>query len=160
MVFAETGRQLGDETELVRGSKGADGRSKKGDFLATLGDSSGAPGARIAVEVEDQQVRLKAAIDELQEGKANREASVGIFVSARARRAERGWRLPADRRGFLLHSGPCRSGSREAAAFLRFGVPHRPGHGGKTVECLESSVQSRRYPRRRPRPAPSRTAAV
>jgi hypothetical protein len=82
-VFAETGRQLGDETELVRGSKGADGRSKKGDFVATLGESSGAPGARIAVEVKDQQVRLKAAIEELQEAKANREASVGIFVFAR-----------------------------------------------------------------------------
>lgn len=48
-----------------------------------LGKSSGSPGARIAVEVKDQQVRLKAAIEELQEAKANREASAAIFVFAR-----------------------------------------------------------------------------
>lgn len=82
-IFAEAGRQLGDDTELVRGSVGTVSRCKKGDFLSTLGESSGAPGLRIVVEVKDQPVRLKDAIDELQDAKANREAAVGIFVFAR-----------------------------------------------------------------------------
>jgi len=82
-VFAELGNQLGDGTELVRGTVGAVSRCKKGDFLATLGDTSGAPGFGIVVEVKDQPLRLKDAIDELQEAKKNREAVSGIFVFAR-----------------------------------------------------------------------------
>jgi hypothetical protein len=82
-VFAEVGNQLGDDTELVRGTVGAVSRCKKGDFVATLGDTSGAPGLRIAVEVKDQPLRLKDAIDELQEAKKNRDAVSGIFVFAR-----------------------------------------------------------------------------
>jgi hypothetical protein len=82
-VFAEAGNQLGDETELVRGTVGVVSRCKKGDFVATLGDTCGAPGLRIVVEVKDQTRRLKDAIDELQEAKKNREAISGIFVFAR-----------------------------------------------------------------------------
>jgi hypothetical protein len=81
--FAEAGRQVGDETELVRGTVGVISRCKKGDFVAILGDTSGAPGERVVVEVKDQPMRLKDAIDELQEAKKNREASCGIFVFAR-----------------------------------------------------------------------------
>lgn len=82
-VFAELGNQLGDETELVRGTVGAVSRCKKGDFVATLGETSGAPGLSVVVEVKDQPLRLKDAIDELQEAKKNREALSGIFVFAR-----------------------------------------------------------------------------
>ncbi|CAN5460116.1 hypothetical protein BH10PLA2_BH10PLA2_30990 [soil metagenome] len=82
-VFARLGSQLGDETELVRGLVGSVSKCKKGDFVATLGETSGAPGQRIAVEVKSQPLRLKDAIDELQEAKKNREASCGIFVFAR-----------------------------------------------------------------------------
>lgn len=83
-VFSAIGRQLGDDTELVRGVPGSVNRGKKGDFVATLGETSGAPGLKIVIEVKDQPVRLKAAIDELQEAKANREASIGIFVFSRS----------------------------------------------------------------------------
>jgi hypothetical protein len=82
-VFAELGNQLGDGTELVRGTIGAVSRCKKGDYVATLGDTSGAPGLGVVVEVKDQPLRLKDAIDELQEAKKNREAVSGIFVFAR-----------------------------------------------------------------------------
>jgi hypothetical protein len=58
-------------------------RCKKGDFVAKLGDTSGAPGLRIVVEVKDQTYRWKDTIDELQEAKKNREAISGIFVFAR-----------------------------------------------------------------------------
>jgi hypothetical protein len=81
--FAELGKQLGDETELVRGTAGAISRCKRGDFVATLGETSGAPGQKVVVEVKDQPVRLKDAIDELQEAKKNREAACGIFIFAR-----------------------------------------------------------------------------
>jgi|LSQX01.3.fsa_nt_gb uncharacterized protein YfcZ (UPF0381/DUF406 family) len=82
-VFAETGRQLGDETELVRGNVGALSRCKKGDFVSALGESSGAPGMKIVVEVKDQPIKAKDAIDELQEAKRNREAAIGILAFAR-----------------------------------------------------------------------------
>jgi hypothetical protein len=82
-AFAQLGRQVGDETELVRGTVGALSRCKKGDFLATLGETSAAPGERMVVEVKDQPLRLKNAIDEMQEARKNREANCGIFVFAR-----------------------------------------------------------------------------
>ncbi len=82
-VFAVAGERLGDETEMVRGLVGVLPRNKKGDFVATLGDTCGAHGERIVVEVKDQVLRLKDAVDELQEAKKNREASCGIFVFAR-----------------------------------------------------------------------------
>ncbi len=82
-VFADIGRQLGDQTEAVGTLTGAVARSKKGDFVATLGETSGSPGLKIVVEVKDQALRLKDAIDELQEAKENRDAKCGIFVFAR-----------------------------------------------------------------------------
>ena len=82
-VFAEMGNQLGDETALVRGTVGVLSRCKKGDFVAVLGDTCGAHGQKIVIEVKDQTVRLKDAIDELQEAKKNREAVSGIFVFVR-----------------------------------------------------------------------------
>lgn len=82
-VFAELGKQLGDTTELVRGTVGSVSRCKKGDFVATLGETSGAPGLSVVVEIKDQPLRLKDAIDELQDAKRNREAVSGIFVFAR-----------------------------------------------------------------------------
>lgn len=81
-VFADLGRRLGDETESVRGTPGAL-RKKTGDFHAALGESTGAPGTRIVVEVKNQRMRFKDAVDELQEAKANREAAAGIFVFAK-----------------------------------------------------------------------------
>jgi hypothetical protein len=80
--FARLGGQLGDETELVRGNVGCISRCKKGDYVATLGETSGAPGQRVVIEVKNQPLRLKDTIDELQEAKKNREASCGIFVFA------------------------------------------------------------------------------
>lgn len=82
-AFAEIGRAVGDETELVRGAVGVVARCKKGDFLATLGEASGAPGVKLAVEVKEQFIRLKEAMNELQNAKENREAAYGIFVFAR-----------------------------------------------------------------------------
>jgi hypothetical protein len=80
-VVAEMGRQFGDETELVRGTPGIH-KCKVGDHLITLGETTGAPGLRIVVEVKDQPYKAKKAVTELQEAKNNREAVSGIFVFA------------------------------------------------------------------------------
>ena len=81
-VFAEIGRQLGDETEFVRGTPGQT-RKKVGDFVATLGETAGAPGVRIVFEAKDSSRRLREAIDELEAAKENRAASIGIFAFAK-----------------------------------------------------------------------------
>jgi hypothetical protein len=81
-VVAVMGRQFGDATELVRGTRGA-GNCKIGDHLITLGETTGAPGLCIVVEAKDQEYKLKKAIAELQEAKKNREAVSGIFIFAK-----------------------------------------------------------------------------
>jgi hypothetical protein len=80
--LAEWGRQVGDETQLVRGTPGAL-KQKWGDYLITLGDTSGAPLAKIVVEVKDQAFKAKPAIEEMEKAKKNREAALGIFVFAK-----------------------------------------------------------------------------
>jgi hypothetical protein len=81
-VVAQMGRQFGDETEFVRGTPGVN-KCKTGDHLATLGETTGAPGLRIVFESKDQAYKAKKAIAELQEAKKNREAVSGIFVFAK-----------------------------------------------------------------------------
>jgi hypothetical protein len=81
-VFAEMGTRLGDLTENLCGTPGTL-RRKTGDYVSTLGDTSGAPGLRLTVEVKNQRLKLKDAIEELQEAKKNRDASQGIFVFAK-----------------------------------------------------------------------------
>ena len=81
-VVAEMGRQFGDETDLVRGTPGIH-KCKTGDHLITLGETTGAPGLRIVVEVKDQAYKAKKAVAELQDAKKNREAVSGIFVFAK-----------------------------------------------------------------------------
>jgi hypothetical protein len=81
--IADIGRALGDATENVRGIPGEVERCKKGDYLITLGDMSGAPGLQIVVEAKKSSAcKLKGAIKELEEAKKNRNAVSGIFVFA------------------------------------------------------------------------------
>jgi len=74
-------RNLGDETECVRSIPGLVSRRKTGDYTITLGDTCGTTGANLVVEVKNEQnYKLKAAIDELKLAKKNRDAVAGIFV--------------------------------------------------------------------------------
>jgi len=82
-AFARLGAQFDDNTELVRNSTGTKSRCKRGDFVATLGETSGAPGYRLVVEVKNTQMTSKAAMDELQQAKENRGAGTGLMVFAR-----------------------------------------------------------------------------
>lgn len=81
---AEVGRQLCDMTENVRAIVGKVPRSKKGDYVITLGDTSGGPGKKIVIEVKKEQgYKLKDALEELKEARENRDSVAGIFVFAK-----------------------------------------------------------------------------
>ncbi len=78
------GQQLQDVTENVTGVIGEIPRSKVGDYIVILGETSGAPGRRIVIEAKmGQSYRMKDAMTELQEAKENRKADCGIFVFAK-----------------------------------------------------------------------------
>ncbi|MBL7131899.1 MAG: hypothetical protein ISS45_10965 [Candidatus Omnitrophica bacterium] len=82
--IALMGQQLQDSTENVTGTVGQIQRSKVGDYIVTLGDTSAAPGKLIVIEVKKEQgYRLKDAIEELGVAKENRGADCGIFVYAK-----------------------------------------------------------------------------
>ncbi len=83
-VVAETGRNLGDATEDVTGQAGKNSRSKTGDYVITLGETCSAAGDRIVVEAKKEKgYKLKKAVDELKDAKANRDAKAGIFAFAK-----------------------------------------------------------------------------
>lgn len=82
--IAGLGQQLQDSTENVTGIVGVTPRSKVGDYIVTLGDTSGAPGKRIVIEAKkEQNYRLRDAIEELKQAKENRQSDCGIFVFAK-----------------------------------------------------------------------------
>jgi hypothetical protein len=81
---AEVGRQLCDMTDNVRAVGGKVPRSKKGDYVITLGDTSGGPGKKIVIEVKKEQgYKLKDALEELKEARENRDSVAGIFAFAK-----------------------------------------------------------------------------
>lgn len=80
---AKKGKEIDDKTENVTGIPDKDTGSKIGDYVITLGDTSGAPGRKIVVEVKKQKYKLKDAIDELKSAKENRKTESGIFVFAK-----------------------------------------------------------------------------
>jgi len=72
---------LGDILEHTGNTTGIIKNNKKGDFVITLSPESQAPGARIVWEAkESKSYNLKAALDEIEEARKNREAQIGIFV--------------------------------------------------------------------------------
>ena len=77
-------QQLQDSTEDVTGTPGEISRSKVGDYVVTLGDTSGAPSKRIVIEAKkEKNYKLRDAIEELKVAKENRNADCGIFVFAK-----------------------------------------------------------------------------
>ena len=81
---AVLGQQLQDRTENVTSLVGELPRTKTGDYVITLGETSGSPGKRIVVEAKmGQSYTLKDAMTELKEAKENRRADAGIFVFAK-----------------------------------------------------------------------------
>lgn len=77
-------RAMEDDSENVCAVAGKIPKSKTGDYVISMGETSGAPKARIAVEVKkEMNYKLKDAIEELKKAKENREADAGIFIFAK-----------------------------------------------------------------------------
>jgi hypothetical protein len=87
----------GDIVEDVASYPGTIARCKKGDAVVTLGSDHVAAGARVVVEAKDDAgYRVTKALEEMQQARKNREASLGLFVlSTNA--------APDDARGFARY---------------------------------------------------------
>jgi len=81
-AFAQCEAQrAGDVATAVGQSTGLIGGCKVGDALVELGPESAAPGARIVIEAKERdRYELDAARTEIDKGRKNREAQVGLFV--------------------------------------------------------------------------------
>jgi len=83
-LMAVEAQKLGDVFEATGTRPGTIKNCKKGDFVTELGPESPAPGERIVWEAKaDKSVDLRQALEELDEARKNRSASLGIFVFSR-----------------------------------------------------------------------------
>ncbi|MCX7803774.1 MAG: hypothetical protein N3A38_01160 [Planctomycetota bacterium] len=78
LIGEEAGR-MGDILEPVGATQSRKG--KVGDYIVSLGEESGAPGARIVIEVKERKgYSVDNAFEEMREARENREAAFGMFV--------------------------------------------------------------------------------
>jgi hypothetical protein len=83
-LLAEESQRLGDLHEATGETTGAIKQCKKGDHVTELGADSAAAHARIVWEAKDKQAySLRAALEEIEEARRNRQAQVGVFVFSR-----------------------------------------------------------------------------
>ena len=76
---------MGDVYQHTGSRAGSIPRSKKGDFVITLGSESRAPGEHIVIEAKDSSsYDLNDALEEMEEARKNRKAKVGVFVFSKA----------------------------------------------------------------------------
>jgi hypothetical protein len=74
-------RSGGDIIEDVANRPGIIARCKKGDAVVTLGSEHVAAGARIVIESKDDAgYKVTRVLEEMQQARNNREASLGLFV--------------------------------------------------------------------------------
>ncbi len=74
----------GDLFEATGETTGLIKNCKVGDYVVSLGADSAAANARVVWEAKDKRgVTLRAALDEIDEARRNRQAQVGVFVFAR-----------------------------------------------------------------------------
>ncbi len=80
VVSAESQR-LGDVFEAIGNTTGTIKNCKVGDYVVALGPESAAPEARIVFEAkEDKSYNLPKALAEIEEGRKNRSAQIGVFI--------------------------------------------------------------------------------
>jgi hypothetical protein len=83
-LLAEEAQRLGDLHEATGETTGAIKSCKKGDHVIELGADCAAARARIVWEAKEKQgYTLRAALDEMNEARRNRQAQVGVFVFSR-----------------------------------------------------------------------------
>ncbi|MGZ9067724.1 MAG: hypothetical protein ACXW2I_20585, partial [Burkholderiales bacterium] len=79
--IAESGQAAGDIVERTAGTVGLIKNCKVGDVVLTLGPEHAAAGSRIVIEAkQDASYRLTDALGEIEVGRKNRDACVGLFV--------------------------------------------------------------------------------
>jgi hypothetical protein len=80
-LLADEAQRLGDLHEATGDTTGAIKQCKKGDHVIELGADSAAAGARVVWEAKEKQgYSLRAALEEIDEARRNRQAQVGVFV--------------------------------------------------------------------------------
>jgi hypothetical protein len=80
-LLGDEAQRLGDLHEATGDTTGAIKSCKKGDHVIELGPDSVAAHARIVWEAKEKQgYSLRAALDEIDEARRNRQAQVGVFV--------------------------------------------------------------------------------
>ena len=80
-LLASEAQRLGDVYEATGDSTGNIKNCKVGDYVTELGAESAAAHARIVWEAKDKQASsVRAAIEEIDEARRNRQAQVGVFV--------------------------------------------------------------------------------
>jgi hypothetical protein len=83
-LLAEEATRLGDLHEATGETTGSIKQCKKGDHVIELGADSAAANARIVWEAKEKQdYSLRAALEEIEEARRNRQAQVGVFVFSR-----------------------------------------------------------------------------
>jgi hypothetical protein len=80
-VVSEGANGAGDIVEHTAGTVGLIKNCKIGDVVLTLGPEHAARGSRIVFEAkQDTTYRLRDALAEIEQGRKNRDAAVGVFV--------------------------------------------------------------------------------
>jgi hypothetical protein len=83
-AVAKMAKGFDDASENTQGTTGTIPRSKVGDAIITLGDTSAAPGSKIVMEFKmDRGYKLKTSQDEMATARRNREGQFGIMVFAK-----------------------------------------------------------------------------
>lgn len=83
-LLAEEAQRLGDLYEATGDTTGSIKLCKKGDYVVQLGADAAAAHARIVWEAKEKQAySVRAALEEIEEARRNRQAQVGVFVYSR-----------------------------------------------------------------------------
>jgi hypothetical protein len=83
-LLHDEAQRLGDLFEATGDTTGAIKQCKKGDCVIELGTESAAAHARVVWEAKEKQAyTLRAALEEIEEARRNRQAQVGVFVFSR-----------------------------------------------------------------------------
>jgi hypothetical protein len=83
-LLASEAERWGDLFEATGDTTGLIKNCKVGDYVVCLGAESAAANARVVWEAKDKRgVSLRAALDEIDEARRNRQAQVGVFVFSR-----------------------------------------------------------------------------
>ena len=83
-LLADEAQRMGDLHEATGDTTGAIKQCKKGDHVIELGAESAAANARIVWEAKERQgFTVRAALEEIEEARRNRQAQVGVFVFSR-----------------------------------------------------------------------------